>query len=190
MFEFLFKYSRTTFENSEFLFARAWPLWVLVALILIAAIAIGYSLIRRKEVLQPGKLTVLGLFQVMMIAVLLVIFWQPSLSTQKLRPQENSVAVVLDASASMSYGEGETSRLQQAVTSLSGGILTELSDSLDIRLYAFSSGLEEIADLSEVPAPGNATRSVTHWSMSFERLVLQRLALSCLLAMELTIRRP
>ena len=158
MFEFLFKYSRTTFENSEFLFARAWPLWVLVALILIAAIAIGYSLIRRKEVLQPGKLTVLGLFQVMMIAVLLVIFWQPSLSTQKLRPQENSVAVVLDASASMSYGEGETSRLQQAVTSLSGGILTELSDSLDIRLYAFASGLEEIADLSEVPAPGNATR--------------------------------
>ena len=158
MFELLFKYSRTTFENSEFLFARAWPLWVLVALVLIAATAIGYSLIQRKEVLRPVKLAVLGLLQVIMIAVLLTILWQPSLSTQQLRPQENSVAVVLDASASMSYGESETSRLQQAVISLNGGVLAELSDSLDIRLYAFASGLEEIEDLSEVPAPGDATR--------------------------------
>lgn len=119
--------------------------------------AIGYSLMQRKGVLHPGKLLVLGLFQVSMIAVLLTILWQPSLSTQTLSPQENSVAVVLDTSASMSYGQGEASRLQQAVTSLSGGVLTELSSSLETRLYAFSSELEEIEDLTEVPAPGDAT---------------------------------
>ncbi len=91
--------------------------------------AIGYSLMQRKGVLHPGKLLVLGLFQVSMIAVLLTILWQPSLSTQTLSPQENSVAVVLDTSASISYGQGEASRLQQAVTSLSRGVLTELSSS-------------------------------------------------------------
>ena len=78
MFEFLFKYSRTTFENGEFLFAREWPFWVLGVLTLLAAAAIGYSLTRRRETLHVAKLAVLGIFQIAMVAVLLTLLWRPS----------------------------------------------------------------------------------------------------------------
>ena len=158
MFEFLFKYSRTTFENSEFLFAREWPLWALVAAIFIWAAVIGYSLLQRREALHVAKLAILGILQVAMVAVLLLLLWQPSLSTQTLRAQENSVAVVLDTSASMSYGEEDTSRLQQAVTALEAGVLEDLAATFEIRLYAFSSELESIGALEQVPPPGDSTR--------------------------------
>ena len=158
MFEFLFKYSRTTFENGEFLFAREWPLWVLVAAALICAGAIGYSLLRRREMLHAAKLTVLGLLQAAMVAILLALLWQPSLSTQTLRAQENSVAVVLDTSASMSYGEEDASRLQQAVAALNDDVLEELAAMFEMRLYAFSSESEAIEALEQVPAPGDSTR--------------------------------
>tara|TARA_B100000029_G_scaffold515824_1_gene624877 strand:- start:928 stop:3171 length:2244 start_codon:yes stop_codon:yes gene_type:complete len=158
LFEFLFKYSRTIFENSEFLFARDWPLWALLVLILITTIVVGYSLIKYKQAMSLGRLFVLGFLQVAMIVVLLTLLWRPSLSTQTLRPQENSVAVVIDASASMSHGEGEISRLQQAVTLLNGGVLEELSERFNTKLYTFAANLESIEDLDEIPAPGDATR--------------------------------
>ncbi|MCY3731042.1 MAG: VWA domain-containing protein, partial [Rhodospirillaceae bacterium] len=158
MFEFLFKYSRTTFENGEFLFAREWPLWVLVLAALAAAVVIGYSLVRRRGALHPGRLFVLGLFQLALVAVMLALLWQPSLSTQTLRAQENSVAVVVDTSASMSYGEGDASRLQQAVAALDDGVVEELAETFEMRLYAFSTASEAIDALGQVPAPGASTR--------------------------------
>ena len=158
MFEFLFKYSRTTFENGEFLFAREWPFWILVLATLIAAGVIGYSLMRRRQTLHVAKLAVLGILQVAMVAVMLLLLWQPSLSTQTLRAQENSVAVVVDTSASMSYGEGEASRLQQAVAALNGGVLEDLSDTFEMRIYAFAENSEGIEALEQVPAPGDSTR--------------------------------
>ncbi|GIT15408.1 MAG: hypothetical protein CM1200mP36_11640 [Gammaproteobacteria bacterium] len=139
MFEFLFKYSRATFENSEFLFARDWPFWLLILATLVATGAIGYSLMQRRETLHVAKLAVLGICQVAMVALMLLLLWQPSLSTQTLRAQENSVAVVVDTSASMSYGEGEVSRLQQAVAALNDGVLEDLSETFETRIYAFSS---------------------------------------------------
>lgn len=158
MFEFLFKYSRTTFENGEFLFAREWPLWALALLTLLAAAVIGYSLTRRREALHVAKLAVLGALQVAMVAVLLTLLWQPSLSTQTLRAQENSVAVVVDTSASMSYGEDEASRLQQAVAALNDDVLEDLAETFEMRIYAFSAESEAIEALEQVPAPGESTR--------------------------------
>ena len=158
MFEFLFKYSRTTFENGEFLFAREWPLWVLVLAALAAAVVIGHSLMQRRATLHPARLFVLGLFQLALVAVMLALLWQPSLSTQTLRAQENSVAVVVDTSASMSYGEDDASRLQQAVAALDDGVVEELAETFEMRLYAFSAASEAIDALGQVPAPGASTR--------------------------------
>ena len=123
MFEFLFKYSRTTFENGEFLFAREWPLWVLVLAALAAAVVIATAWCSGAGTLHPARLFVLGLLQLALVAVMLALLWQPSLSTQTLRAQENSVAVVVDTSASMSYGEDDASRLQQAVAALDDGVV-------------------------------------------------------------------
>ena len=158
MFEFLFKYSRTVFENGELVLARGWPVWLLVAATIAAAAAIAVSLARRREMLTVGRLAVLGVLQVAMVAVILTLLWRPALSTQTLRAQENSVAVLLDTSASMSYGEGDASRLQQAVAALDDGVVAELADDFEVRLYAFSGASETIDALHDVPAPGNATR--------------------------------
>jgi len=83
--------------------------------------------------------------------------WRPALVTQTLRPQENSVAVLLDTSGSMLYGEDDTSRLQQAVDSLAADALPQLEASFDVNLFSFAGELLELPALDQVPAPGPVT---------------------------------
>ena len=158
MFEFFFKYSPTVFENGELVLASGWPVWLLAAGVVAAAVAIAFSLSRRRDTLSAPRLAAIGLLQVAMVAVILTLLWRPSLSTQTLRTQENSVALLLDTSASMSYGEGGESRLQQAVAALDDGALADLADLFEVRLYAFAGLSEAIDALTDVPAPGDATR--------------------------------
>jgi uncharacterized membrane protein len=157
LFEVLFKYSRTTFEQGEFLFASGWPLWLLVALCVAGVAAIGYSLSQRRESLSLGKLIVLAGIQGAMIALVLILLWQPALSSDRLRADDNAIALLLDTSASMSYGEAEVSRLQQAVGALNDNVLAELSDGLETRLYAFSEDSQTLDGFDAVPPPGSAT---------------------------------
>ena len=158
MFEFFFKYSPAVFDNGELVLASGWPLWLLVAAVLAAAAGIAVSLNRQRDTLSVPRLAVIGLLQVAMVAVILTLLWRPALSTQTLRAQENSVALLLDTSASMSYGDGEASRLQQAVAALDEGTLNDLADLFELRLYAFADASESIDALTDVPAPGDATR--------------------------------
>jgi len=158
LFEFLFKYSRATFENGEFLFASGWPLWLLVAAALLAAGGVAFSLRERRESLGLARVAVLAAMQTLMVSVVLVLLWQPALSTEQLRAQDNAVAVVLDTSASMSYGEADQSRLQQAVAALTNGVLDTLATTFDLRLYVFSEESTSIQALDQLPPPGDATR--------------------------------
>ena len=96
MFEFLFKYSRATYERAELVFASGWPVWLLIALTVAAAVAIGITIWRRRAGLGLVRATVLGALQTALVAAVLVLLWRPALVTQTLRPQENSVAVLLD----------------------------------------------------------------------------------------------
>jgi hypothetical protein len=138
LFELLFKYSRATFDRGEFLFASGWPLWVLVGLILIGGGFVIASVLRYRQDLHPAKVGVIGLLQILIVSLVLTMLWQPALLTQTLRPQENSVAVLVDTSASMGYGEGQQSRLQQAIETLTEGPLPELTDNFNVDLQAFA----------------------------------------------------
>ncbi|TDJ30375.1 MAG: hypothetical protein E2O55_01425 [Gammaproteobacteria bacterium] len=157
MFELLFKYSRTTFEQGDFLFASGWPLWLLVVVSLAATIGIGYSLLQRRDSLSLVRLIALAGLQTAMVTLVLVLLWQPALSSDTLRAKDNTVALLLDTSASMSYGEAGESRLQQAVAALNDGVLEDLSATLETRLYAFSKDSITIDSLEQVPPPGAAT---------------------------------
>jgi len=157
LFEFLFKYPRTTFEQGEFLFARGWPLWVLGVLVAAAVVAIAISLTRNRNDFGWTKLSVIGLLQVAVVATLLTMLWQPSLLTETLRPGDNSIALLVDTSASMGYGEGELSRLQLAVRALQDGPLPELEDQFDIELLGFADQVIGLPSLDSVPAPGQRT---------------------------------
>ncbi len=157
MFEFFFKYSRATYERAELVFASGWPIWLLVALTAAAATAIAISIWHRRAGLGLVRATVLGTLQTALVAVVLVLLWRPALVTQTLRPQENSVAVLLDTSGSMLYGDDETSRLQQAVDSLSDDALPALESQFAVNLFSFAGDVVELPSLEQVPAPGPVT---------------------------------
>jgi len=157
LFELFFKYSRATFERGELLFASGWPLWLLGAGIVLGAAVIGATLYRNQQGLAPAKTIALGLLQTLLWAGLLTLLWQPALLTQTLRPQENSVALLLDTSASMSYGDARGSRLRQAVAALDERALPPLRDAFDVELYGFAGDALALDSLAAVPAPGPTT---------------------------------
>jgi hypothetical protein len=157
MFEFFFNYSRATYERAELVFASGWPVWLLVALTAVAAIAVGVSIWRRRTGLGLVRATVLGALQTALIAAVLVLLWRPALVTQTLRPQENSVAVLLDTSGSMLYGDEETSRLQQVVDALTRSALPALESQFAVNLFSFAGDLVELPSLDQVPPPGPVT---------------------------------
>ncbi len=157
MFEFFFKYSRATYERAELVFASGWPVWLLFVLAAAAAVVVGVSIWRRRAGLGGVRATVLGALQTALVAAVLVLLWRPALVTQTLRPQENSVAVLLDTSGSMLYGDEDTSRLQQAVDSLSESALPALESQFAVNLFSFAGDLVELSTLEQVPPPGPVT---------------------------------
>ena len=157
MFEFLFKYSRATFERAELALASGWPVWLLFALIAVAAVAVGVSIWRRRAGLGVVRATALGVLQTALLALLLLLAWRPALVTQTLRPQENAVAVLLDTSGSMLYGDEDTSRLEQAVDSLTESALPDLEAKFAVNLYSFAGDVIELPSLEQLPAPGPVT---------------------------------
>ena len=157
MFELLFKYSQATFDRGEFLFASGWPLWLLGALVVAAAAGLGVSLVRNRHDFGWFRLTAVGLLQVAFVAVVLTMLWRPALLTQTLRPQENAIALLVDTSASMSYGEEGRSRLQNAITALESGPLPELEQQFEVELLGFAEQPVTLPSLAEVPAPGQKT---------------------------------
>ena len=157
MFEFFFKYSRATYERAELVFASGWPVWLLFALVAAAAVVVGITIWRRRPGLGSFAPRVLGVLQTALVAALLVLAWRPALVTQTLRPQENSVAVLLDTSGSMLYGDEDTSRLQQAVDSLTESALPALESPFAVNLFSFAGELVELPSLEQVPPPGPVT---------------------------------
>ncbi len=158
MFELFFKYSRDTFERGELLFASEWPLWLLAVLVVAGALAFAVSLYRYRQDLSLAKSVAIGALQTLMWGCLLLMLWRPALLTQTLRAQENSVALLVDASASMNYGEGEASRLEEAVGTLQDDLLPDLEESLEVDMFAFSDSASGISSLDGLSAVGATTR--------------------------------
>ncbi len=157
MFEALFKYSRATFARAEFVFASGWPVWLLVAAIVASAAVVAVVVWRRRQGLGVARAATLATLQAALLALVLVLVWRPALVSQTLRPQENAVAVLVDTSASMRYGESGKSRLQQAVDSLSTDVLPPLKSKFNVSLYGFAGDVVDLPSLEQVPAPGPVT---------------------------------
>ena len=75
MFELLFKYSPTTFEQGRFVFASGWPIWLLVVASVAATLGIAYSLLQRRDSLTIVKLVALAGIQAAMATLVLVLLW-------------------------------------------------------------------------------------------------------------------
>ncbi len=162
MFELLFKYPPAVFSKGSFVLLARWPVSVLVVLVLGVAALLGVMLWRRRNSVSPAirgwrTAAVWGL-QTALVALLVLILWQPALSIASLKPQQNIIAVVVDDSRSMGIHEGGTARVEQAVRALNGGLMKGLEARFQIRKYSLGAGLQRIDKWEGVRADSPTTR--------------------------------
>ncbi|MBN4075156.1 MAG: hypothetical protein COA71_00885 [SAR86 cluster bacterium] len=157
MYEFFFKYSPAVYNESEFILANTWPLWLLYALAVTFLAACLFMLVWKRKVLNVYQLVSIGGLQALMIGLVLFVLWQPALVTERLVGGENAVAILLDSSASMALIDDGETRMAQAQALLSEEGLAQLADIYNILPYAFAEELIELDNFSALPNPGDTS---------------------------------
>lgn len=157
MFERLFTHPLWAYRTGTFAFASAWPTGLLITLILLGAVLVAASLWRRRALGWPLLLPV-GVLQTALIALILCLLWRPVLNVERVRDRENELAIAIDASASMAYGDAGQSRLQEVVSALRDETLQRLEKTYAVRLFGFAQTTTPLDSLNAVPPPGRQTR--------------------------------
>lgn len=171
MFRFLFKYPLSTFARGHLVLLGGWPLWMFGVLVLGAAAILAW-LIRARLPQSPGASRLwrgglIWLLQTSLVALVLLLLWQPALTLAELKPQQDIIAFVIDNSTSMMRVDHGRSRQAQAVAALQDGVLAAVANRFQTRLYRFDSRLSRIADFKEL----QGAAPVTHIGESLKQLV-------------------
>jgi len=162
MFELLFKYPSAVFSKGSLVLLGAWPKWVLGLLLIATAVSLALLIRSRLPKAAPNvrnwRLGVIWLMQFAVAAIVLVLLWQPALLIAQLNPQQNIIAVVVDDSRSMGISENGSTRLEQALKALQGGVLPDLQKKFQTRLYRLDGDVTRVNSLDGL----NASAPVTH----------------------------
>ncbi|HLJ47546.1 MAG TPA: glutamine amidotransferase [Bryobacteraceae bacterium] len=162
MFEFFFKYPAAVFSKGTFVLLGPASGWVLLALIAAAAAALGITLWMRRNRVAPAvqglRSVLVWMLQSALVALVLLLLWQPAISVAELKPQQNIVAVVVDDSHSMSTVENGSTRIQKAVSTLNSGLIKDLQQKFQVRLYRLGERIERIQKTDNLGATLPATR--------------------------------
>lgn len=171
MFEFFFKYPVTVFSKGTFVLLAGWPVWVLGLLIIAAgAVLAGVIWMRRKRIapsMRGVRTIAVWLLQTTLLALILVLLWQPALSVATLKPQQNIVAVVVDDSRSMGTVEDGLSRIDKVEKTLNSGLIRDLQSKFQVRLYRLGDHLERVQN----PVGLRATDPATHIGSNLKDLL-------------------
>ena len=155
--DWLFKYSLRTFEQGELAFVGIGWVWWLVAGVLLA---LGIVFARRLAHWPWGRRIVIHGLQLAAAALVLGLVAGPTLQVMRVAQDVNTVAVLLDTSASMGLAaanDGET-RLDAAKRLLDDAIEPAIGN-LDLALFGFDKGLSSVA-VETARASGERTRLV------------------------------
>src|SRR3984957_6936069 len=146
MFEFFFKYPASVFSKGTVVFAGGWPVWLLILAIIGVGIGLAFFVRRATSArVQGGRSAVVWLLQTLLASILLLLLWHPALSVATPRPQQNIVAVVVDDSSSMAVDDaGGGSRLNAARNLLNSGLVKQLQEKFQVRLYKMSDTLARL----------------------------------------------
>ena len=161
MFELFFKYPVSVFHKGNFVWMAGWPVWLLIVAIAGAVGGLGYLLMRRRNggVLTGHRAWVIWALQSFLVALLLLLLWQPGLSVSALKAQQNIVAVVVDDSRSMALNEDGSTRREKAVRVLENeGLIAELRKKFQVRIYKTGSNLARIEKMDELKSSETATQ--------------------------------
>lgn len=162
MFEFLFKYPPSVFSKGTFVLLGSWPRWVLMAALMatagLLAWAIWHKRARLASSMHGSRAVLVWALQSALVALILLLLWEPALSVTALRPQQNIIAVITDDSRSMAIREGSQSRQQDAIELLDSGLLKDLRTRFQVRLYRLGAGVERIQDTNQLKPVESATQ--------------------------------
>lgn len=157
VFERLFTHPLWAYRTGTFAFASAWPTGWLVTLILLGAALVAWSLWLRRA-LGWRLLLPVGVLQAVLIASILCLLWRPVLNVERVRDRQNELAIAIDASASMAYGDAGRSRLQEVAAALQNDTLQRLEKTFAVRLFGFAQSTAALDSLEAMPPPGRQTR--------------------------------
>ena len=157
MFEWLFKYTRAEFARGEIVLAADWPLWLFATAFAVGALLLATLAWRRGRQLGWPRLLLLCALQWAMLALALLLLWQPSLLLKTLRSGENSIAIMLDDSASMATVDPQTARSAQARQVLDSPALRQLTRDYKPRRYLFDRDARAVESLETPATTGTAT---------------------------------
>jgi len=151
-----------------------WPAWLLPVLII--GFACGLALLVRLRMrdaapkLQSWRAWVVWGLQSTLVALILLLLWQPAITISALNSQQNIIAVVVDDSRSMAIPDsnGKT-RESAALAALQGGILSGLQKRFQTRFYRLGNGVRPIGALKNI-AP---VETATHIGDGLKQLVTE-----------------
>src|SRR5580658_6029568 len=162
MFQFFFKYPHSVYDRGQFALLGAWPKWMLLLLIVAAAVGLAWliraRLAQAAPVIRGWRAWVIWGLQTLLAAALLVLLWQPAITIAELKPQQNIIAVLVDDSRSMAISEDGLTRQAQAVKALQDGVLASLSRSFQTRLYRVDDVPARIDSLNDLRPTAPSTR--------------------------------
>ena len=174
MFQFFFKYPVPVFTKGRLVLLSAWPAWLL--LVFIFAVTIVLALLIRWRLRESGnrlrgrQAVVIWGLQSALLALLLLLLWQPAMTLRELNSQQNIIAVVLDDSQSMSIADSDgKTREAAAVAALEGGVLSGLKQRFETRVYTVGSQLKRVDAPSQI-SPAEAT---THLDEGLKQLATE-----------------
>jgi uncharacterized membrane protein len=165
VFEFFFKYPWASFLKGRFVLLGRWPGWVLIVLILASAGGLGWLMWSRREQAAPKLQTwraglIWGL-EAGLIAVVLLLLWEPAMTVAELSSQQNIIAVVVDDSRSMAIADsgvdGKQTREAAAVKAMQDGVLAGLQKRFQTRVYRLDGKAVQAKGLEEIQPAGAAT---------------------------------
>jgi len=158
MFEFFFKYPIPVFTRGKFILLGRWPGWLLLLLIAVSAIGLGVLIFLRLPEAAPRvrnwRAWVVWALESALVALLLLLLWEPAITVAELKSQQNIIAVLVDDSRSMaiadsgddSRGTREAAAVKTLVSRGAGGVLAGLEKRFQTRVYRLDGGLTREAD--------------------------------------------
>src|ERR1700710_2548754 len=162
MFEFFFRYPLASFTKGRFVLLGRWPVWALVLLVVASAGGLGYLIWSRRTSTAPKLRTwrvwVIWGLESLLIAIVLLLLWEPAMTVAELSSQQNIIAVVVDDSRSMaiadSGNDGKQTRESAAVKALQDGVLAGLQKRSQTRVYRLDGKAVQAKGLEEIQPAG------------------------------------
>src|SRR5260370_6237347 len=151
--------------------------WGRVKRVVGAGVGLGWLIWARRSAAVPKLRTwrawvVWGL-EALLIALVLLLLWEPAITVAELSSQQNIIAVLVDDSRSMgiadSGSDGKQTREAAAVKALQDGVLAGLQKRFQTRGYRLDSKVGQGEGLEEVQAGGAAT----HITDGFQHIAAQ-----------------